>query len=96
MICFPDTRVNCGTPGVNPDIPGIELGLQSITDTFLGDSFTFSCENGYPPTGGSGMTADTNVVCLESRVWDYGNLECFGKNYKSLSWPIGRKYCLRT
>ena len=69
---------SCGRPGANPVVTGLKFSLRSLETTSVGDSFVFECENAATLSGGSGLTNDANVVCLESGVWDLGTLACQG------------------
>ena len=77
-ISVDKVRTSCGKPGMNPAVSGIKFSLRSLETTSVGDSFVFECENAATLSGGSGLTNDANVVCLESGVWDLGTLACEG------------------
>jgi len=66
-------RVDCGTP---PLIPGADYG--EFIDTRYQANFFFGCKDeAFRLVGKS--SKNTNIVtCLDSGIWDFGNLRCEG------------------
>jgi hypothetical protein len=48
-----------------------------LTNTSLGDTFTFGCDVGFSMTGMS-VDGTDNVTCQENGRWNIGNLTCTG------------------
>ena len=48
-----------------------------LTNTSIGDTFTFGCDVGFSMTGMS-VDGTDNVTCQENGRWDIGNLTCTG------------------
>ena len=72
---------DCGPPHIN----GMEL--IELANTLAGTSFTLACARGQPVGSSSSSSSSgvntTTVTCLDSGLWDYGDLACPGE-------PAGR------